>query len=118
MRSPTQRSIAMLREQGYMVDIVEHYNAYAHVRKDMFGWADLVALHPQKRGVLAVQTTTGSNLAARVAKASATASFKLWVACGNAVEFHGWRKVLKAGRGTKMRIWLPAVSRVDLADLL
>lgn len=101
-----------------MVDIVEHYNAYAHVRRDMFGWADLVALHPQKQGVLAVQTTTGSNLAARVAKASAMASFRLWIAAGNTAEFHGWRKILKGGRGTKARIWEPVVQRFSLTDLI
>ena len=118
MRSPTQRSVALLREQGYMVDIVEHFNAYAKVRKDMFGWADLVALHPLKRGVLAVQTTTGSNVAARVTKASEMASFKLWIAAGNPVEFHGWRKILKEGRGTKAKIWAPVVTRYSFDDLV
>lgn len=118
MPSPTQRSLHLLREQGYMVDVVESYNAFARVRKDMFGWADLVALHPQKRGVLAVQTTTGANIQARVLKASAMASYKLWLACGNAVEFHGWRKVLKAGRGTKMKIWSPVIMRMDISDLI
>lgn len=118
LRSPTQRSSALLRERGYTVDIVEHFNAYARVRHDMFGWADLVALHPSCRGVLAVQTTTGANLTARIAKASAMASFRLWIALGNSVEFHGWRKVLKGGRGTKLRVWEPVVVRYDLNDLL
>ncbi len=116
--TPTQRSCALLRGQGYLVDIVEHYNAYARVRHDMFGWGDLVALHPSKQGVLAIQTTTGANLAARIEKASQMRSFRLWVAAGNPVEFHGWRKILKNGRGTKALIWQPVIHRVDLADLI
>lgn len=116
--TPTQRSMALLREQGYLPDIVEHFNAYARRRIDLFGWADIVALHPSKTGVLAVQTTTGSNLAARVKKAAEMASFRLWIAAGNAVEFHGWRKVLRAGRGSKLRVWQPIIERVDIHDLL
>lgn len=116
--TPTQRSCALLRQQGYLVDIVESYNAYAHVKHDMFGWADIVALKQGKQGVLAVQTTTGSNLAARIEKASPMASFRIWIAAGNAVEFHGWRKVLRDGRGTKLKIWEPVIQRFSFEDLI
>lgn len=108
MRGPTQRSMDLLRKQGYTVYVVEHYNAFAKVRRDLFGFIDIVAIHPAERGVLGVQTTTGSNLAARETKAQALPAYKLWLECGNAIEFHGWRK-LKTG--VKQRTWQPLIRR-------
>lgn len=113
--TPTQRSCALLREQGYIVDIVESYNAFAHVRHDMFGWADIVAIHPKKTGVLAIQTTTASNINARVDKACGMKSFKIWISTGNQVEFHGWRKIYK--KGTRQKIWEPIIIRIDVGDM-
>lgn len=115
MRGPTQRSLNLLREQGYTVYIVEHYNAYAKVRRDLFGFIDVAAIHPNKRGVLGVQTTTGSNLAARIAKAEALPAYKIWLKAGNAVEFHGWRKIRTKG---KMKTWQPIIRRIDLSEFL
>lgn len=115
MRGPTQRSLNLLREQGYTCYISEHYNAFAKVRRDLFGWIDIVALHPDRKGVLGVQTTSGSNLSARIKKADALPAYHLWIACGNVAEFHGWRK-LKTGK--IQRTWQPLVRRIDLSDLL
>lgn len=115
MRGPTQRSLNLLRSQGYTVYVVESYNAFAKVRRDLFGFIDICAIHPDKKGVLGVQTTSGSNLAARITKAEALDAYKLWINTGNAVEFHGWRK-LKTGK--VQRTWQPLIRRVDLSDLL
>lgn len=115
MRGPTQRTLDLLRKLGYTPYVVEHYNAYAKIRRDLFGFIDIVAIHPQKRGVLGVQTTTGSNLAARITKAQALPAYKLWLDAGNALEFHGWRK-LKTGK--TQRTWQPNIHRMDLGEFL
>ena len=115
MRGPTQRSLNLLRSQGYVVYIVESYNAYSKRRNDLFGFIDIAAIHPDKRGVLGVQTTTGSNLAARISKAEALPAYHTWLAAGNAVEFHGWRK-LKTGK--KQRTWQPNILRIDISEFL
>lgn len=112
MRGPTQRSLAMMRETGYTICVVEHYNAFAKKRHDMFGFIDIAGLHPNCSGLLGVQTTTGSNLAARMKKAEALPAYHLWLACGNAVEFHGWRKLKNRGR----KQWWPLVRRVEPTD--
>jgi hypothetical protein len=53
--TPTQRSLAALRELGYLVEVVEKWNSFTRTRKDLWGWADLLAI---RRGeVLAVQVT-------------------------------------------------------------
>lgn len=115
MTGPTQRTLAYLRERGYHCYIAEHYNAFAKIRRDLFGWIDIVALHPDKKGVLGVQCTSGANLAARIAKAEALPAYSLWLNCGNAAEFFGWRK-LKTGK--VQRTWQPLIRRVDLSELL
>lgn len=112
MRGPTQRSLDHLRKLGYTCYVVEHYNAFAKVRRDLFGFIDIVAIHPEKRGVLGVQTTTGSNLAARETKAEALPTYQLWLDCGNAIEFHGWRKLV-AKDGGKRKTWQPLIRRKE-----
>ena len=114
MRSPTQRSLALLRERGYLPYVVETWNPYARIRKDLYGFIDIVAIKVGAEGVLAVQTTTGTNLSARIKKAEGLEAYNLWIATGNVVEFHGWRK-LKTGK--KQRTWVPIVRRLSIADL-
>ena len=75
-----------------------------------FKLIDVVALHPDHTGVLAVQTTSATNLQARVKKANALKSYHLWLACGNVVEFHGWGK-------KKDGIWTPNTIRVSYKDM-
>ena len=63
--TPTQRSLAALRELGYLVEVVEKWNSFTRTRKDLWGWADLLAI---RRGeVLAVQVTS-EGVANRVKK--------------------------------------------------
>jgi hypothetical protein len=92
--SPTQRSLAYLRELGYHVAIVEHWNAFTKQRKDLWGWCDLLAI---RRGeVLAVQVTA-SAVAARIKKIQESDTLALVREAGIRVEVHGWRK-LKDGK--------------------
>lgn len=93
--NPTQRTLALLRKEGYIVAIAEKYNSFIKRKQDLFGWIDVVAIHPEKKGILAVQTTSGKNLSTRIKKAEALESYKVWLKAGNGVEFHGWRKLKK-----------------------
>jgi len=117
MRSPTTMSLKLLRDQGYVPYVTEHWNAYARVRKDLYGFIDMVALHTEHTGLLGVQTTTGTNLSARIKKAEGIKAYYLWLVCGNDVEFHGWRKILKK-KGGKLKIWAPRIVRVSYKDFL
>ena len=91
--SPTTRTLALLRKEGYTAVVAEKFNSFIKIRIDLFGWIDVCAIHPDKKGVLGVQTTSGSNLAARITKAEALDSYKIWLKAGNSIEFHGWRKL-------------------------
>jgi len=87
--TPTQRSLKYLRDEGYLVAIVEHWQPFARIRKDLWGWADLLAI---KRGeVLAVQVTS-EGVANRVAKVTNSETIGRVREAGIRVEVHGWRK--------------------------
>ncbi len=100
--SPTQRSLAELKKRGYLPYIVERWNPFAHIRQDLYGFIDLVAIKGDSPGVLAVQTTSGSNVSARIQKIHESAAAKIWLAAGNRIVVHGWRKVGSKG---KRKLW-------------
>ena len=91
MTSPTQRSLAHLRDKGCVAQVVEKWIAQARKRVDLFGVIDIIALDDNP-GVLGVQTTTSANLAARIKKAAEIPEIRIWLARGNRLHFHGWRK--------------------------
>jgi len=90
--TPTQRSLKALRELGYLVEVVEKWNSFTRTRKDLWGWADLLAV---RRGeVLAVQVTAQA-VANRVAKVAASETVGRVREAGIRIEIHGWRKNAK-----------------------
>ncbi|CAN0586163.1 unnamed protein product, partial [Ectocarpus sp. 12 AP-2014] len=58
--SPTQRSKAALQKEGWTVEVVEKWNPHVRQRKDLFGFADLLAIKPGEQPLL-IQVTSGSN---------------------------------------------------------
>lgn len=88
--SPTQRSLAVLREQGYTVAIVEHWNPFARIRQDLFGFIDLLALKDGE--TLAVQTTSYSNMSARVKKIAEHELVSVVRKANWKIVVHGWKK--------------------------
>jgi hypothetical protein len=89
-KSPTQLSLAKLREEGYTVAVVEHWNAFARIRQDLFGFIDLLALKGKE--VLAVQTTTASNMAARCRKIADHENVGVVRDAGWSIHVHGWHQ--------------------------
>lgn len=94
--SPTQRTLALLRAEGWTAQVVERWNPYAKVRHDLFGCIDILAINGS--AVLGVQATSGSNISARLDKIASLPSSALWRASGGLLEVWGWRKVGPRGR--------------------
>lgn len=97
--SPTQRSKALMESRGYTVAIVEYWHAFARQRRDLYGAFDLLGVGPE--GTLAVQTTSASNVAARVKKLADMETVAAARKAGWRLEVHGWRK---SGRGWTCRV--------------
>lgn len=89
--SPTQRSLAHLRKQGCVAQVVERYNQHAHVRQDLFGCIDVVALHPDGT-TIGVQACAMSSVSERVKKINASEHITRIRACGWRVLVQGWQK--------------------------
>jgi hypothetical protein len=87
--TPTQRSLEYLREEGYTVAIVEHWNSWARIRQDLFGFIDLLALKPNE--TLAVHVTA-SGVSARLKKIADSPMLPKVREAGWKIHVHGWRK--------------------------
>lgn len=111
--SPTARSLALLRELGYEPDIVERRIPGADTTRDFFGCVDLIAAHPQG-GILAVQATTSSNLAARVTKAKGEPRLVVWLRAGGRFEAWGWSE--RGARG-RTKVWTVRRIRASLTEV-
>tara|TARA_R110002126_G_scaffold209857_1_gene356454 strand:+ start:181 stop:504 length:324 start_codon:yes stop_codon:yes gene_type:complete len=91
--SPTQLSLKHLREKGWTtIAIVEHWNCFARIRQDLFGFIDILALNDYGH-VLAVQTTSYSNMSARCKKIADNINIGNVRKAEWKVEVHGWKKV-------------------------
>lgn len=88
--SPTQRSLAEMRKRGYLAAVTERWNPFAKIRQDLFGIVDVLCLGEKE--VVAVQTTSASNLNARVKKITDHESTPALRRAGVRILAHGWRK--------------------------
>ena len=88
--SPTQLSLKKLREEGYTVQVVEYWNSFARIRIDLFGFIDILALKGKE--VLAVQTTTASNMSARIKKIADHENVGAVRDAGWTIHVHGWHQ--------------------------
>jgi hypothetical protein len=97
--SPTQLSLKKLREDGYLVAITERWNAFAKIRQDMFGFIDLLAIKDGE--ILAVQTTSASNMSARANKIADSEHVGTVRKSGMKIHIHGW---IKNGRKWECKV--------------
>ena len=108
--SPMQRSLKMLRRDGWQVAILERWNQYAKVRQDCWGFGDLLACRPSKDpldvGTIAlIQTTTAANMAARREKILSIPQSRQWKLAGGMIILHGWKKGPKNGVRGAVKVW-------------
>jgi hypothetical protein len=91
--SPTQRTLAMCRRQGWTCQVVEHWNSFARIRQDLFGFIDVVVA--DGANILGIQTTSGDNVSKRLDKIKAEPRAAKWLESGGRIFIHGWRKLAK-----------------------
>lgn len=95
--TPTQRSLKLLRERGYMAEVTERWNPYARVRHDLFSFIDILAVRGNE--TIGVQVTTATNMAARIAKINGLQSADLWHCQPyRTIVIHGWKRPTKTRR--------------------
>jgi hypothetical protein len=112
--STTALSRRRLEAEGYMVALVERRIPGCYISQDLWGFADLLACHPDKSGSLLIQVTTTSHQADRLAKAVSQPALRIWLAANNSFEVHGWLKSRKTKRWELTR---RVVTAADVAVL-
>lgn len=100
--SPTSRTLAKLRKEGWTCQIVEKYNTFIKRRIDLFNFIDIVAIKGNE--TMGVQTTsdrTGGNSGERVRKIQANEYYLKVKEAGWKIIVHAW-KSKKVG---KRKLW-------------
>lgn len=111
--SPTMRTLAKLRADGWTCAIVERWNPHAMIRQDLYGFCDILAVK-SGAGTLAVQACVGASLAARRTKLHAEPRVRTCIEAGWRVELWAWRKV---GARGKRKLWDVNVEPVTLGGM-
>lgn len=110
--SPTQLSLKMMREQGYYAEVVERYNSFTRKRNDLFGFVDVLCLKAGE--VVGVQTTSYSNMSARINKIREHENFQMVCDSGIRIVVHGWHKV--NNRWKVREVWVDPQKDVDILN--
>ena len=99
-----------------MCQVVEVFNHFSNTRKDLFGFADILAV--RKGAIVAIQVTGGGNYSARYNKMRQERREEVltWLEGGGLVEIHDWRKV-KRKRGGKAMVWECRMGNFTLEDI-
>ncbi len=84
------RSAAHLRDLGYLVATVEHYNAFTKRKHDLFGCIDLLAIGNNE--TVAVQVTSKGHLSERKHKVEESEAYPEMLRSGWRIVLHGWFK--------------------------
>jgi len=86
-----RETIKRLEADGWTCGLVESRIPHCFITRDLFGFADILAMSPS-RGFVAVQATGGGNGPARIAKIKAEPRAAIWLACGGRIQVWDWRK--------------------------
>ena len=89
--SPTQLTLRELRKQGYTAAVVEKWNPHAHIRQDLFGCIDVLAVGNGE--TIGVQCTSYKNVSSRVKKMADADAIGDLREAGWTLVVHGWAKV-------------------------
>lgn len=100
--SPLSRTMALLKSAGWnLVEKTEHWNGFAKRRVDLWGFCDCIAVRGDL--VLAVQTTSGSNVSARFHKLRYLPKVAHWLSSDTRkLHIDGWSK--RGARGQR-KLW-------------
>jgi hypothetical protein len=102
--SPTARTLAECKRRGWIAQVVEQTIPRTFIKRDLFGIIDIIAITDQGplSEIIGIQVTSGTNHAARVAKARREPRLSAWLGGGARFEVWSWSK--RGARG-KRKAW-------------
>lgn len=88
--SNTTQTIKLMRDNGWYTTKTEYWNSFSRTRNDLFTIIDVLGVKDGK--ILAVQTTSLSNIGARVKKIKISEAFPFLKAAGWSIQVWGWHQ--------------------------
>ena len=90
--TPTARSLALLRKEGWIAQVVEQTIRGAGIvfKRDLFTIGDIIAIREER--TLLVQTTSANNFSSRLQKVGDCEYLPAIRKAGWQIELHGWAK--------------------------
>lgn len=82
----------MLEAEGWTVSVTEQTIPHCFIKRDTYGFADLLCCSPT-RGIMLVQatgSTGGGNMATRISKVKSEPRHAIWLASGGRIQVHCW----------------------------
>lgn len=114
--TPTKVSLALLKKEGYVAEVVEHWIPKMNIRRDLFGIIDILAIKEGQFGAFGIQCTSKANISSRIKKAMSNPKILLWLKTGNTFEVWGSykenNKWLIEKRELVKRKYLPKTSKL------
>lgn len=86
---PAERSLKNMRKRGYHAEVVEKWIPRANVRKDLFGFIDIVAVGNGE--TVGVQSTSYSNISSRRKKIIDSEYLEPLLNSGWRIIIQGWK---------------------------
>jgi hypothetical protein len=90
-----REAVRILTEQGWTCETVEQTIPHTFLKRDAFGFGDILAVSPS-RGILMVQATGGGNGSTRAIKIRQEPRHAIWLAAGGRIQV--WDFVKRAGQ--------------------
>lgn len=117
--STNGRSLELLRKLGMECQTVEQWVRFPGmrhgIRRDLFNFADIVALGEEHPGCLFVQSCAGASHAARLDKIYQEQKARKALNCGNTIWVCSWKK--KKPRGEKRPRWHARVTQLRMGGV-
>lgn len=92
-------SITHAKSMNWLIDKTERWIPYAKIKKDLFGFIDLLAIDPEYN-IYGIQTTTYANMNARIDKILNHENYKRVKNSKIQITIWAWKKITKKNKTT------------------
>ena len=116
MATPTRRTLNLFREHGFKIEVVERFIRGANVKKDLFGFIDMIAISGPR--TVGIQATTMNHRADRLRKIQNSELALLWADSPTRelwLVTWGMRKGTDA-RGTQRNLWTHRIDEISVVN--
>lgn len=103
-----------MRARGYLCQVTEHWNPFARIRQDLFGFIDVLCIKDGE--IVGVQTTSRSNVSNRYNKIKDHDNIWPVLDSGIRVVIHGWGKN-KSNRWEVREVEVKIEQGAEMVDL-